>query len=169
MGTSETTGRSDSVVWSSLVPHKTSLKGGPHGWPDEDYLRVCHEKLNALLVPEAEVCEKRMNGEDTMTTGLMVTVPIVIREEIEYDDDSMAKIPQTLGLEPMSRFPLSNEACQICGRLLSSGFCVEVQRCKHSFHQCCLERGNLRGCNRCPACGASYGEARGNSRKRICV
>mmetsp|Transcript_11672 Transcript_11672/g.25348 ORF Transcript_11672/g.25348 Transcript_11672/m.25348 type:complete len:541 (+) Transcript_11672:101-1723(+) len=165
VGTSKTSGRSDSIVWSSLVPHKTSFKGGPHGWPDEDYLRVCHEKLNALLVPDAEVCERRMSGADAMTFGQMpmITVPIVLREGIEYDDDSMAKIPQTLDLKPISRFPLSNEACRICRRLLSSGFCVEVRRCKHAFHQCCLERGGLRGCNRCPVCGASYGEPRGNS------
>ncbi|KAL7470393.1 hypothetical protein ACHAXS_010614 [Conticribra weissflogii] len=144
VGTSATTGRSDAVVWSSLVPHKTSLRGGPHGWPDGDFLRACHETLDALHVPGAEGCEPRA---DHLT---LATLPIVVNEAIRYtadDSTATATVPQTAGLEPLSRFPLSTENCRICGERLSSGFCVEVQACRHAFHRSCLERGLLRGVN----------------------
>jgi len=43
VGTSMTTGRTNTVTWSS-VHHKTSNHGGvmKHGWPDRDYFSNCN-------------------------------------------------------------------------------------------------------------------------------
>ena len=55
VGTSQTSGKSDVVVWST-IPHKTSLYGGPFGFPDPLYLDTCHAALNDLGVPNADAC-----------------------------------------------------------------------------------------------------------------
>ena len=55
IGTSLTTGQCDSVVWS-LIQHKTSLEGGPHGFPDPGYLENGNQALDALGVPKADAC-----------------------------------------------------------------------------------------------------------------
>mmetsp|Transcript_7245 Transcript_7245/g.17653 ORF Transcript_7245/g.17653 Transcript_7245/m.17653 type:complete len:514 (-) Transcript_7245:328-1869(-) len=55
VGTSLTTGATNTVVWTS-IHHKTSLRGGTHGYPDPDFLRRCGEELDALHVPKAEDC-----------------------------------------------------------------------------------------------------------------
>lgn len=52
VGTSLTTGRPDSVTWSS-IPHKTSLQGGVHGFPDLSYIFNCNAELDDLGVPPA--------------------------------------------------------------------------------------------------------------------
>ncbi|KAL7465443.1 hypothetical protein ACHAXS_008769, partial [Conticribra weissflogii] len=175
VGTSATTGRSDAVVWSSLVPHKTSLQGGPHGWPDGAYLRACREALDALRVPDAGECERRAECESASgsehreaSAMRMVVLPLLVTEEIAYDadkndDNATAKVAQTEGLQPISRFPHSNETCRLCGKSLASGFCVEIQACRHAFHQKCLENKLLRGVDRCSVCGVSYGRPRGHS------
>ncbi|CAH1268224.1 DTX3L [Branchiostoma lanceolatum] len=48
IGTSSTTGQSDTVVWND-IHHKTSLYGGPsmHGYPDPGYLKRVTEELAA--------------------------------------------------------------------------------------------------------------------------
>jgi deltex-like protein len=55
IGTSMTTKKSNVVVWTD-IPHKTSLKGGPYGFPDASYLNDCHAKLDEAYVPIAELC-----------------------------------------------------------------------------------------------------------------
>jgi deltex len=55
VGTSVTTGVSNTVVWSS-IHHKTSLDGGAHGFPDDAYLDNCHESLDQVHVPPAGQC-----------------------------------------------------------------------------------------------------------------
>jgi deltex-like protein len=50
IGTSLTTGQSDSVVWTS-IHHKTTLHGGSHGFPDPSYISRCNQDLTALGVP----------------------------------------------------------------------------------------------------------------------
>jgi deltex-like protein len=52
VGTSLTTGRPNSVTWAS-VHHKTSLSGGPYGFPDLGYFINANEELDALDVPDA--------------------------------------------------------------------------------------------------------------------
>lgn len=53
VGTSLTSGVSDTIIWAS-IHHKTSLSGGPHGFPDEGYFFNVNEELNAMHVPSAD-------------------------------------------------------------------------------------------------------------------
>ena len=53
VGTSLTTGRPDSVTWSS-VHHKTSEVGGAYGYPDPNYFSNCNFELDVLHVPKAD-------------------------------------------------------------------------------------------------------------------
>jgi deltex-like protein len=53
IGTSLTSGRKNQIVWSS-IHHKTSLRGGMHGFPDPNYFWNCNEDLDALQVPPAD-------------------------------------------------------------------------------------------------------------------
>jgi deltex len=56
VGTSLTSGQDNSVIWKS-IPHKTSLAGGAsrHGYPDANYIADCHNELDKLNVPSADV------------------------------------------------------------------------------------------------------------------
>lgn len=55
VGTSLTTGQRNTVTWTS-IHHKTSLQGGPHGYPDPNYIANCNLSLDALGVPDADSC-----------------------------------------------------------------------------------------------------------------
>jgi deltex len=55
VGTSITSGATNTVVWSS-IHHKTSLDGGAHGFPDDSYIQNCHEALDQVHVPPAGQC-----------------------------------------------------------------------------------------------------------------
>jgi len=55
IGTSQTSGRSNSVVWST-IPHKTSLHSGIFGFPDAGYTATCNQELDKLGVPNAQSC-----------------------------------------------------------------------------------------------------------------
>lgn len=56
VGTSLTTGLQNQVTWTS-IHHKTSLHGGAHGFPDDNYLKNCNDSLDALHVPPAKDCQ----------------------------------------------------------------------------------------------------------------
>ena len=45
------TGITNQITWAS-IHHKTSLKGGAHGYPDDQYLTNCNDALDALHVPK---------------------------------------------------------------------------------------------------------------------
>lgn len=54
IGWSITNRANNLVVWSGVIPHKTSLRGGgPYGFPDPNYVDQCNSKLDSLLVPSA--------------------------------------------------------------------------------------------------------------------
>lgn len=55
VGTSLTTGEPNVIRWGS-IPHKTSLSGGPFGFPDASYIVKCNDALNGLGVPDADAC-----------------------------------------------------------------------------------------------------------------
>jgi hypothetical protein len=59
IGTSLTTGAQNSVVWAS-IHHKTSISGGPYGYPDPNYIGNCNTELDNLGVPTAEVCFSKL-------------------------------------------------------------------------------------------------------------
>lgn len=52
IGTSQTTGKQNTIIWSS-IPQKTSEHGGPamHGYPDPDYVRRVTDQLKQVGVP----------------------------------------------------------------------------------------------------------------------
>jgi len=54
IGTSLTTGRTNSITWSS-IHHKSRPSGGiqAHGFPDESYFLNCNKELDSLGVPPA--------------------------------------------------------------------------------------------------------------------
>jgi len=57
VGTSLTTGQSNVITWAS-IPHKTSTRPGPHGFPDFGYFLNVHEDLDALGVPPVDnICD----------------------------------------------------------------------------------------------------------------
>ena len=57
VGTSLTTGKENSITWSS-IHHKTSINGGAqrHGFPDDGYFLNCNSELDSLGVPLAIDC-----------------------------------------------------------------------------------------------------------------
>ncbi|GKY93856.1 E3 ubiquitin-protein ligase dtx3l [Mayamaea pseudoterrestris] len=52
VGTSLTTGKTNSIVWAS-IHHKTAPLGGSFGFPDPNYFWNCNEELDHLGVPSA--------------------------------------------------------------------------------------------------------------------
>jgi deltex-like protein len=56
VGTSLTSGLSNSVVWAS-IHHKTSPSGGAYGFPDVNYFANCNLELDSLGVPLADQIE----------------------------------------------------------------------------------------------------------------
>lgn len=54
VGTSLTSGKSDSITWSS-IPHKTTVKSGLFGFPDISYFQRANNELDALGVPAADI------------------------------------------------------------------------------------------------------------------
>ena len=70
VGTSVTSGRTNTVVWSTAVPHKTATAGGgPFGFPDEAYAARCHTVLDALGIPSANDCRKNCESEPVCDEG----------------------------------------------------------------------------------------------------
>jgi deltex-like protein len=51
VGASLTTGRKDCATWAS-IHHKTSVRGGVHGFPDPSYFQNCNKELDNFGVPE---------------------------------------------------------------------------------------------------------------------
>jgi deltex-like protein len=51
VGASLTTGRKDCVTWAS-IHHKSSVRGGVHGFPDPSYFQNCNKELDNFGVPE---------------------------------------------------------------------------------------------------------------------
>ena len=66
VGSSLTSGQTNVIHWGS-IHHKTSLSGGAHGFPDENYFRNCNEDLDALGVPKAG--DLFLTSEDTWSTS----------------------------------------------------------------------------------------------------
>lgn len=55
VGTSLATRLDDQVCWHT-IPHKTSLHGGPFGFPDVQYVAKAHAELDKLNIPPAHQC-----------------------------------------------------------------------------------------------------------------
>jgi len=97
VGTSETTGMSDVVVWSRRVPQKSNLQGGPaaFGYPDPRYLDVANDALDRLMVPSADdalaalalVLGDDSNNNNNNATNTNTSDPHAVRdgEILRYD------------------------------------------------------------------------------------
>jgi len=55
IGRSQATGLENQVTWTT-VPHKTSLQGGPFGFPDNKYFDKANQELSKLGIPDADTC-----------------------------------------------------------------------------------------------------------------
>jgi len=55
VGTSMQSGKPNSLIWAG-IHHKTSERGGEHGYPDNDYFDKCNRFLETLSVPKADSC-----------------------------------------------------------------------------------------------------------------
>lgn len=55
VGRSISSGKEDQVTWTT-IPNKTSLKGGPFGFPDPSYLAKAHAELDKIGIPGPDEC-----------------------------------------------------------------------------------------------------------------
>ena len=71
VGTSATTGQNNVVTWNS-IHHKTSPSGGPHGFPDPNYIDNCNSELDNLGVPTSEECKEKNGGDDEDEDAIVI-------------------------------------------------------------------------------------------------
>jgi len=149
VGTSLTTGMSNVVVWSS-IHHKTSLHGGPHSFPDPNYLNNCNGSLDALYVPDPDTCLQKLASvatdviENVTRRGVpsspsrMPRVNDTRQEIIPYDAPvSFASSPSVTAALAISKKVDCD--CSICLDPLNKGSVIQIQKCGHTFHKKCLE------------------------------
>jgi deltex-like protein len=137
-------GQRDVVIWSK-IPHKTSLQGGPFGWPDPLYFTTCNASLDGLQVP---------GPRDTVS-----------KECISYfapqSLSSSDAISSALRPPPTAT---TDGNCAICFDSLAHGHgrleCI--QGCNHVFHGHCIER-SLSLEPKCPMCRQPVGDPQGRS------
>ena len=55
ISTSMQSGKLNSLIWAG-IHHKTSGRGGEHGYPDKDYFDKCNIFLDNLSVPKEYSC-----------------------------------------------------------------------------------------------------------------
>jgi deltex-like protein len=158
IGTSLTTGQSDSVTWSS-IPHKTSLDGGEYGWPDFNYFLFCNAALDSLQVPS--------NPQDCTTTSpqqLLLTPSHDVRDEkIVYKSPvSLASSNKVLAaLRPPSS-TIATGDCPICLEKLSRERFIHIQGCDHAYHFKCIN-DYMKHDLICPICRSPIGAPQGQS------
>jgi len=54
-GTSIQLGEPNSLIWAGIT-HKTSERGGEHGYTDNVYFDKCNRVLDTLSIPKADLC-----------------------------------------------------------------------------------------------------------------
>ena len=154
VGTSLTTGESDVVTWSS-IPHKTSLKGGPFGWPDPNYFYHSNTQLDSLQVPiDVTACIAIPSQPQ------LVNQHAVREEKIFYSAPS--SLATSTSLSGILRHPSRTETedCSICLEPLLHRYFVYIQDCGHAFHSKCIEE-SLEHEPKCPVCRQPVGELQG--------
>ena len=62
VGTSLTSGKKDTITWGT-IHHKTSLSGGPHGFPCDNYMANVNKALDNHKVPPADDCWKDLQQQ----------------------------------------------------------------------------------------------------------
>lgn len=156
IGTSLTTGWQNCVVWNS-IHHKTSLDGGPHGYPDPNFIENCNADLTALGIPPGDASAIMRNEI------LQYTAPTTLSNEGAIAD----------ALEPVTSAHLHAcvapsapmwymDDCPVCSKVLSCEPCVQIKECSHFIHESCLEE-YLQRERKCPLCNQIFGEPQGRS------
>jgi hypothetical protein len=132
------------VIWSK-IPHKTSLHGGPFGWPDPHYFTACNASLDGLQVPND-------NHTDSMEC-----ISYFAPKSMTTSDaiSSCLRAPPTASMDG---------ECAICFDSLGHGHgrLEMIQGCNHVFHGHCIERC-LSVQPTCPMCRQPVGEPQGRS------
>jgi len=158
VGTSLTTGMTNAIVWTS-VHHKTSLWGGPYSFPDPNYVANCNGSLDALYVPDAEICLQRLRK--TASTSDDDDDDDDIAEEISYDaPTSLSSSLAVAGAFTPVQGNSSGE-CAICLDPLSETSVI-IHKCSHMFHRKCIDKCLDRELL-CPVCRCTVGEPQGKS------
>jgi deltex-like protein len=148
-------------VWNS-IHHKTSLDGGPHGFPDPNYIDNCNAEMTALGIPPASAgaCMRDEVLEYTAPATLSSQSAIAdALEPMEADQVAMAEI-QASAAPSAPMWYLDD--CPICSKMLSCEPCVQVKECSHFVHESCME-DFLKIDQVCPLCYNPFGEPQGHS------
>ena len=175
IGTSATTGRSNVVTWTTSFDHKTSLTGGPFGFPDPGYIFTTHRKLSDIGIPDVQTCATKlqelltsMPAASNGTNGVSNWTPPAVTqtETIRYDAPrSICQANSMLTPDVVETLPLvalTEDHCPICFDVLSSELSIKIKRCNHSFHQECIKRC-FSSEAKCPVCRIQVGRLQGKS------
>jgi hypothetical protein len=108
VGTSLTHGWNDQIVWTRAFDHKTSLQGGPYGFPDPNYLDTCNVQLDAIGVPSAADLPDQPLLSATVVAydapqalGPPVLMPNALRAvERRGNDQNQNPLPRAVGADP---------------------------------------------------------------------
>jgi deltex-like protein len=171
VGTSQTTGKSDSVTWSS-IPHKTSLHGGTYGWPDSNYIKNCNRALDKLLVPtNPKDCTMTSPAQLSRRSTSPAQLPcrtstqshaVCVEKIIYTSPESLATSNAVLAaLRPPSSTATTGD-CSICLEPLSQQRVVHIQGCDHAYHFKCIN-DYMKHNVICPTCRAPIGAPQGKS------
>ena len=159
VGTSLTTRQTNCIVWSS-IHHKTSLDGGPHGFPDSAFIKNCNDELTALGVPPADARAVLVREVLHYTAP-----PTLVTQEVI--DDAIISTGQCAGSTndlPIPSAPMwYMDDCAICNAVLSSNLCVQIRECGDYVHYSCLVEYVNRNDITCPCCAKPFGEPQGRS------
>jgi len=166
IGTSQTTGRSDSVVWST-IPHKTSLQFGQFGFPDHNYIATCNQALDVMNIPDAHnYFQIQSHNNYQNNNSNIASIPrfgnnSTLTEFIRYHAPASLTTREALS----SAFQAVNgpeEDCVICFEPLSTGKAVQVKNCRHIFHENCINDA-MKVEAKCPICRNRIGDIQGRS------
>uniref|UniRef100_A0A7S2XP90 RING-type E3 ubiquitin transferase n=1 Tax=Attheya septentrionalis TaxID=420275 RepID=A0A7S2XP90_9STRA len=183
IGTSLTTGQENIITWAR-IPHKTSLYGGPFGWPDPNhkwYFTSCHHILDSLGVPDEDANPTitippplTCSNKTAILTSTEQKNHVVRNETISYqapsslakgDALSSALCQVTLPPPGTNDEEEDHSDCPICLEELShlnSSLVSQIKDCQHTFHQSCIEECLNRE-PKCPICRKPVGEPQGRS------
>lgn len=174
VGTSLTSGWHDQVVWNRAFDHKTSLHGGPYGFPDPNYLRTTNIQLNAIGIPDAASLPNQPlhHGEvvsydapqDLGPPVLMPGVLVPVPRQNAAIRSSQAANQQNHGhlVVETPSVTLPDAECSVCHEPLSRRDASQIILCNHVFHRSCI-LSCLSVAPRCPICRRTVGEPQGPS------
>ena len=184
IGTSATTGRNNAIIWTTAFDHKTSLTGGPFGFPDSGYISRTHRKLSDIGLPNSALCPAKLqqalasqasSERGTLAVAARSTAPgvngfsawtppaVTSTETIRYTAPrTICQANSILTPDVVETLPMASgtETCPICFEELSTELSIRIKSCSHSFHQQCIKRC-FRSEAKCPVCRVQVGKLQG--------